>query len=203
MPRHDARHELLDAAEHLFAVHGIPNVSDRRIAEAAGNTNHSAVRYYFEGRTGLLRALLDRHQEALEPARARLFAESDSLLGDIRALVIPLTTMYAELPTPCWRARFLEQAQHDPPTADLIRVDDGRRAAAAVEIVNSVAERLAHLDRSVVESRARLMVHIVSVSCAEIEERAETSGEEPHWSEAGTFLCDAIAGLLQAPITRS
>lgn len=202
MPRHDARHELLDAAERLFAVHGIPNVSDRRIAEAAANTNHSAVRYYFGGRPGLLRALLDRHQDALEPERARLFAESDSLLGDIRALVLPLTTLYAELPIPSWRARFLDQAQHDPTTADLVREVGAVHAPAAKEIVGSVVDRLAHLDRAVVEGRATLMVHIVSSACAEIEGRAERSGEQPPWSQTGTFLCDAIAGMLQAPITR-
>ena len=53
-----ARNALLDAAERLFAESGVAQVSDRRVAEAAGNTNHSAVRYYFGGREGLLKAMV-------------------------------------------------------------------------------------------------------------------------------------------------
>lgn len=200
MPRPDARQPILDAAERLFAEHGIATVSDRAIAEAAGNSNHSAVRYYFGGRAGLIQALLERHYASVEPRQSVMFEHSDSLLGDIRALVIPLTDAFAELPTPSWRARFLRQALNDPSTAELMR-DGGGRDVTSARIVASAAERLSDLDRSVVQSRARLMAHVVSTACAEIEERAELSGEPARWSEAGSFLCDAITGLLQAPIT--
>ncbi len=200
MPRPDARVPLLDAAERLFAERGIATVSDRQVAEGAGNSNHSAVRYYFGGRTGLVEALLERHRAAVEPAQQRMFAQSDSLLGDVRALVIPLTDSFAELPTPSWRARFLQQALSDPTTTELMRAGTGRFPTSG-RIVVSAAERLAHLDRGVVEARARLTAHVVITACAEIEERAQVSGEPPPWRAAGTFLCDAVGGLLQAPVT--
>ncbi|MBW9206352.1 TetR family transcriptional regulator [Mumia sp. zg.B53] len=200
MPRPDARHHLLDAAERLFAEQGVHTVSDRQVAEAAGNSNHSAVHYYFGGRTGLLQTLLDRHRAAVEPAQQRLYAQSDSLLGDIRALVIPLVDSLADLPTPSWRARFLDQAVHDPEIRALARGGAGIFSSTP-QIVGSVADRLAYLDRSIVEARARLVAHAVSTACAEIEERAARSSEPARWTEAGTFLCDAIAGMLQAPIT--
>ena len=195
----DTRSALLDAAERLFAEDGIAHVSDRRVAEAAGNTNHSAVRYYFGGREGLLRALVERQLSSVEPERARLFAASDSLLGDLRALVLPVTDALAELPHPSWRARFINQSRHDPLAAGLVHTAESAPVAAA--IVRSVLDRLAHLDREIVEGRAGLMVHIVTTACAQIEERAHRSGEPAQWHGAGRFLCDALAGMLQAPIT--
>ncbi|WP_185994475.1 TetR/AcrR family transcriptional regulator [Nocardioides campestrisoli] len=200
MARPDARGALLDAAERLFAERGIPTVSDRQVAEAAGNTNHSAVRYYFGGREGLLLALVERHRAGLSAEHRRLFAESDSMVGDVRALVLPMTTSFAALPSPSWRARFLDQALHDPPTVSLMR-DAGERDSAAADIVRSVVARLAHLDPTIVEARARLTTQVVSSTCATIEARAERTGEPARWHEAGSFLCDAIAGMLQAPIT--
>lgn len=202
MARLESEQSLLDAAERLFAERGIPTVSDRQVAEAGRNSNHSAVRYYFGGRDGLLLALVNRHRTGLEPESQRMFAQSDSLLGDIRALVIPLMASYAALPSPSWRARFIHQAVYDPPTAELLR-EHGDPASITAEVLRSVVARLAHLDPAVVEARARLTTHIVSTACAEIEERAEKSGEPPRWQEAGAFLCDAIAGLLQAPITQN
>lgn len=199
MPRADGRVDLMDAAERLFAEHGIAPVSDRKIAEAAGNSNHSAVKYYFGGRTGLLEALLHRHLDELEPARKALFDESDSLLGDLRALVIPVPLAFARLPQPSWRARFLRQAYNDPATMDLLR-DNSEYAPVATAVVESVARRLSHLDRQVVTARGRLMTHVIVTACAEIEESADTTATPP-WADAGDFLCDALAGMLQAPIT--
>lgn len=201
MPRPDGRVDLMNAAERLFAENGIPPVSDRKIAETAGNSNHSAVKYYFGGRTGLLEALLNRHLDALEPARKAMFAESDTLLGDIRALVIPAPQTFAQLPQPNWRARFLRQAYSDPATVELLR-DDVDRAPAAGAVLASIAERLSHIDPVVIAARARLMTYIIITACADIEENAGDGTTSP-WTEAGDFLCDAIAGMLQAPVTSS
>ncbi|MBC9731844.1 TetR/AcrR family transcriptional regulator [Nocardioides marmotae] len=200
MPRPDVRLPLLDAAERLFAERGIATVSDRQVAEAAGNSNHSAVRYYFGGRVGLLEALVERHHAEVEPAQERMFERSDSLLGDVRALVIPLTEVFAAQPTPSWRARCLQQVMTDPATADLMRSSAGRYPTST-RIVASVAQRLSHLDPRTVEARGRLTLYLVISACAEIEERAQASGEPARWAEAGAFLCDAVGGLLQAPVT--
>ncbi|WP_280505436.1 TetR/AcrR family transcriptional regulator, partial [Nocardia farcinica] len=70
MARHgdQSRQALLDAAEELFATQGIDSVSNRRIAEFAGQANHSAVAYHFGGRDDLIRAIFDRHEQ---PVRGR------------------------------------------------------------------------------------------------------------------------------------
>ncbi|MCZ2526133.1 TetR family transcriptional regulator [Streptomyces sp. NPDC059506] len=201
MARSDAaRTALLDAAERLFAQSGIAQVSDRKVAEAAGNTNHSAVGYYFGGRGGLLRAMVERHLVGLEEPRRAMFERSDSLLGDVRSLVVPVTDALAELPNPSWRARFLSQALHDPFAVPLIREAEEFAPTAAL-ITRSVMSRLDHLDPKIVSGRARLMMRIVSTACADIEARAEKDGQDPQWRVAGNFLSDAIAGMLTAPIS--
>ncbi|MFI8303738.1 TetR/AcrR family transcriptional regulator [Streptomyces sp. NPDC085927] len=196
-----ARTALLDAAERLFVQSGISHVSDRKVAEAAGNTNHSAVGYYFGGREGLLRALLTRHLSSLEEPRRVMFERSDSLLDDVRALVVPVTDALAELPQPTWRARFVSQAMHDPVTTGLL-YDMAAEAPTATLIIRSVVSRLGHLPREIVRGRATLMSHIVMSACADMEERAARDGEPPQWQAAGDFLCDSIAGMLTAPVSR-
>ncbi|MFD8592699.1 TetR family transcriptional regulator [Streptomyces sp. NPDC059637] len=196
-----ARTALLDAAERLFARSGIAQVSDRKVAEAAGNTNHSAVGYYFGGREGLLRALVERHLVSLEEPRRAMFEHSDSLLGDVRSLVVPVTDALAGLPRPTYRARFLDHVLHDPLRASLMREAEEFAPTAAL-VTRSAMSRLDHLDPKIVSGRARLMTRIVSTACADIEARAEQDGQDPQWRAAGDFLSDAIAGMLLAPITR-
>ena len=202
MSRSDAaRTALLDAAERLFAESGIAVVSDRKVAESAGNTNHSAVRYYFGGREGLLRAMLTRHLVALEEPRRAMAAGSDSVLGDVRALVLPFTAGLAALPQPSSRARFLAQALHDPTAAGLL-LESAELAPTAAALTHSVVSRLDHLDAAVVRGRARLMTRIVSTTCADVETQAEREGTDAAWSAVGTFLADALAGMLSAPVTQ-
>lgn len=198
MARTDGRGELLDAAERLFGQEGIATVSDRRIAEAAGNTNHSAVHYYFDGRAGLLQALVQRHLDELEPERRERLTRSDSLLGDLRALILPLTGALAAGPAPSWRARFFDQAQHDPATTAIIAATV-QSATAAADIMSSIIGRLSYLDHDVVMRRASLMTHLIGAACAELETRSAGAAEPTDWAETGHFLCDAVAGMLQAP----
>ena len=194
----DTRTRLLDTAERLFAAHGIAHVSDRRVAEEAGSTNHSAVGYHFGGRAGLLRALVDRNIGGLEPERRALFERSDSVLGDVYALVLPVTRALAQLPTPSWRARFWDHAMHEPSVRDVLR-EAVRESPTGQAVFGSVVARL-EVPPSIAEGRARLMTHIITSTCAEVEERAERTGEPAPWDQIGGFLADALTGLLQAPV---
>lgn len=195
-----ARTALLDAAEFLFADEGIATVSDRRIAEKAGNTNHSAVRYYFGGRTGLLQALINRHLVDLEEPRRELFARSESLLGDVRSLVLPATDALADLPTPSRRARFIQQAMYDPAALPLW-IEAESSAQTAVLITRSMVARLGHLPAGIVTGRAALMTRTITMACAEVEARTEQDGTAPRWHAVGDFLSDALTGMLAAPVS--
>lgn len=90
---------LVSAAERLFAERGSTAVSLREINAAAGSTNASAIQYHFGGRRGLLRAVLDKHEAAIEARRhALLDAYEAAGEEDLRALCAALVEpLVAEL----------------------------------------------------------------------------------------------------------
>ena len=76
----DTRERLIDAAESLFAEHGIGGVSLREINRAAGARNAVAVQYHFGDREGIIRW---KHVEESPSHRrddAQLFAAIDAAL---------------------------------------------------------------------------------------------------------------------------
>ena len=86
---------LVRAAEDLFATRGSEAVSLRDVVSAAGVSNASAVQYHFGGRSGLIRAVLAKHEPAVDRARAELLdayaaAGVDDVRALAKALVLPL-----------------------------------------------------------------------------------------------------------------
>jgi AcrR family transcriptional regulator len=67
----DTRESLLDAAESLFAEHGIQAASLRMITQRAG-ANLAAVHYHFGSKEGLVRAVFSRRIKPLNEERLRL-----------------------------------------------------------------------------------------------------------------------------------
>lgn len=53
-----AREQIMLAARHLFAKHGIDGVTLREIVEASGQKNHGSVSYYFGTKEALVRELV-------------------------------------------------------------------------------------------------------------------------------------------------
>ena len=85
----EARDRLLDTAEQLFADYGLDGASMRQIRLATGNANNSFVQYHFGDKAGLIREIINRRNERMEPHRRRLLdeAEAQGRLGDIRTLL--------------------------------------------------------------------------------------------------------------------
>jgi AcrR family transcriptional regulator len=118
MPRQSSlqtAEKLLAAAEEAFAKHGIEGASIRQINDLAGQRNTSAVRYHFENREGLLKALIERRMGELEEERAALLAALDgsqervSLDSLVEVLVLPLANRVVREPSwGCW-VRILDQ----------------------------------------------------------------------------------------------
>jgi AcrR family transcriptional regulator len=92
---------LIRAAERLFAERGSDDVSLREINAAAGATNASAIQYHFGDRRGLVRAVLAKHDVAIERRRHELLdAYEAQAAPDIRALAVALVDpLAAELST--------------------------------------------------------------------------------------------------------
>jgi AcrR family transcriptional regulator len=83
----DTRERLIDAAELLFAEHGVGGVSLREINRAAGAKNAVAVQYHFGDREGILRAINAKHFPAIDARRHAMLDEYEAQGNDdIRAL---------------------------------------------------------------------------------------------------------------------
>lgn len=99
MPR-DAgatRERLIDAGQHLFARSGVYTTPLKRVVDAAGQRNPSALHYHFGGRAGLLLAIIDRHNAGIEERRRRqMDALTDASLRDlVSAFVLPQSVLLA------------------------------------------------------------------------------------------------------------
>jgi AcrR family transcriptional regulator len=93
--RPDTRAAIIRAAEELFASRGIDAVSLREINRAAEQSNASALQYHFGDRTGLLRAIIEKHRADTEARRHALLDQYEaSGIDDMRtlasALLLPL-----------------------------------------------------------------------------------------------------------------
>ncbi|WP_197274561.1 TetR/AcrR family transcriptional regulator [Novosphingobium sp. AAP83] len=99
--RHDPRREatsdaLVEAAERLFAAHGVDGVSTRQLAMAIGSANNNVVTYYFGSKEALVEAVYRHRLPAIDQRRGELLCAAevaetdDNLLVLMRAFALPL-----------------------------------------------------------------------------------------------------------------
>jgi AcrR family transcriptional regulator len=128
---------LLDAAERLFAAHGIAEVSIRQIVRASGQGNLSAAHYHFGSRDALIRAVIERRLRTLDAIRHRRL---DAIVaagsaGDLGTLVESAVTALVEaVESTDWGAdyvRVLAQALFDPRMRLLDTVDPAAMSSLA------------------------------------------------------------------------
>lgn len=199
------REAILSAAERLFAENGVFAVSNRQVSEAAGQGNNAAVGYHFGTKSDLIRAIVRRHNEAVE----RLCQQMVERVGDtpalrdwVECLVRPLAVHLTELGSPTWYARFSAQLMPDPSFRD-IASEESLGSSAVLKIIEGFTSCLPDLAPEVhVERNAmarQLIVHVFAE-----RERALAVGDptpQPTWDALATSLVDAITGLLQAPVS--
>ena len=198
------REALLDAAEELFALHGVDAVSNRRITEHVGAANHSAVAYHFGSREQFLRALAARDSNTIAARRAEMVAAlpADAGLHDLLAcLILPWTGHLGSLPVPSWRARCLNQLRTVPSVRSALR--EGARQPMVDDLVQRIWAALPELPRPVLYGRSWAFGYMVLGVCAEYEEQIQTGEGPPAWNGPGRFLIDCGAGMLAAPVTGS
>ncbi|MEU5718008.1 TetR family transcriptional regulator [Streptomyces sp. NPDC020403] len=201
----ETRGAIMAAAERLFAEHGLAAVSSRRISEAAGQGNNTAVSYHFGSKTDLIRAMIERSTGQIEQIRERTMAEagdSDDVRDWVGCLVRPVTEYLASLGTPSWHARFVAQVMSDPLLREAV-------SAAAVDrpplrrTLDELGRRLPDLPRTVRHERSDMARLLIVHTCAERERALAggTSSLQPLWQHTATSLTDAVTGLLLAPVT--
>jgi AcrR family transcriptional regulator len=190
---------LVDAAEVLFASHGIEGVSLREINRAAGARNASALQYHFGGRDGLLRAVLAKHHDAVEARRqAMLDAYEADRRADLRALagalVRPSAAMLADGDGgPAYLQIVADLMNRPRPVIDSAALDD---PASSIYRWRTLVAGLLDNDAT------RLHRRFVAMRFAAVE-LARRARSAPHTDDRlfVSHLVDLVAGLLAAPLS--
>ncbi|PZF61543.1 TetR family transcriptional regulator [Curtobacterium sp. MCBD17_013] len=201
------RDAILTAAEQLFGEYGIAHVSGRQIGEAAGQGNTAAVGYHFGGKADLIRAILARHQHAINALR---LAELQRVEGrnDIRdwiaCFVRPTTTHLESLGSPTWYGRFSAQVATDPAWAD-IAMDEAREAPGLMRIAHGIQRCLPDLPAPVRVERMTMGRILLTQVIAEHERALERGGARiwPNWSAVADSLIDVVSSLWLAEAVTS
>ena len=77
----DTKEQILDAAESLFAEHGLEAVPLRRIIAEAG-VNSAAIHYHFGSKEELVKAVFARRFDPLNRERLALLSEAEARAGE-------------------------------------------------------------------------------------------------------------------------
>lgn len=139
------RTRILDAAEWLFAERGLAGPSLREINEAAGQRNASGVQYHFGNRSGLLRAIVERHMSVIDLERHALLDQADAvddppspeqIRSSMALLVVPLADRLRTASGRCY-LRIVEHLVDEPRAST--------PAASVAEFNSSLARASARL----------------------------------------------------------
>ncbi|MDI1429089.1 TetR/AcrR family transcriptional regulator [Polyangium sorediatum] len=201
----DTREVILDAAEKLFAEHGVAAVSNRQVSEAAGQANNFAVGYHFGTKSDLVLAIVRRHVPFIELRREEMLAEikgSSDLRDWLACLVRPTVDHIASLGTPSWFARFYAQVMTDPVLRKLV-TDEMMATPAMQKSIAGLGRFMPIWPKGVLEERGDMCRHLVVHMCAERERALQAGSATPRatWDAAAVGLVDALVGLWTAPVT--
>lgn len=199
------RERILDAAERLFAEHGVHAVSNRAVAEAAGQGNNAVVGYHFGTKTDLVRALIRRHAGAVDARREAMVAAlgPDPGVRDwVDALVRPGAEHLAAAGPPTWFARFGAQVMTDPALREIM-VAESLTSPTLTAVLDGLGSCLDVMPVEVRRERADICRQLLVHHFAE-RERALADGlptPRTSWSDAATGLVDAIVGVWTTPVS--
>jgi AcrR family transcriptional regulator len=202
----ETRDRILVAAERLFAERGVVSVSNRQIGEAAEQRNTAVVGYHFGTKTGLIRAIAQRHAEALEKVREAVLTprrDSTDLRDWVICQITPLPRYLGSLAPPTWYARFTAQVVTDPVLRSALG-DNVRHAAAFTAVREGLDRCLQHLPDPVRSERRDLASTLLVHASAEFEGALAdgTPTGTRTWDDMAAGLVDAVLGIYQAPVSR-
>ncbi|MDN5914473.1 MAG: TetR/AcrR family transcriptional regulator, partial [Pseudonocardia sp.] len=190
------RERILSAAEQLFAEFGVYAVSNRAVAEAAGQGNTAVVGYHFGTKTDLVRAIAARHSDQVEHRRDEMVdavGGSTQVRDWLDCLVRPSTEHLAELGHPTWWARFGAQVMTDPALREIMS-EVAMTSPALRRIVDGLEACLPALPAEVLLERGDIGRHLMVQMLAERERALAEGVRTPRatWSDAATGLVDAL-----------
>ncbi|MFF0815272.1 TetR/AcrR family transcriptional regulator [Rhodococcus sp. NPDC003318] len=191
------RIRLIEAAEKLFAQRGYDGVTLAEIRSAAGQSNASAITYYFGSKANLLSAILKHRLPVIKAERDELFRLMDERSGApstrdvLWCFVQPLAdTLGGDNHYAGLIDRLLD--------ADLVgaafAAADPDATASGFQVNRVLDAALAELPEGIRRQRVRMVYDSVLRTLA----RYDRSGTAPDHAELSSLI-DAWEGLLHAP----
>jgi len=198
----ESRTALLDAAEELFAVHGIETASLRDISNAAGQKNNSAAQYHFVDREGLVAAVFTRRMDQINERRLKMISDIDArgLNRDVPALAAALMIPLIEYVTTHdgWYGRFLLRTQFDhfaKTVKSALPV-----SVPVMEVTRRLSDILSDLPPRVRRARIeQMMTHYIGV-VADWEWARERGSNRLSPAELADDVLATGVGILLAPL---
>jgi len=198
----DTREALLDAAEGLFAEHGIQASSLRAITQQAG-ANLAAVHYHFGSKEGLVKAVFSRRIGPLNLERLRRLSESTGEVEEVlRAFIEPVFEMKREAPEGSRQFARLMGRSFSEPSEDVRAIMTEELGPMFRRFVEALACRLPHLSEPEILWRfhfvAGAMAHTISCGyLLEAYSKGACHAGDPE--EALEHLVTFLAAGLRAP----
>lgn len=199
------KERILVAAERLIAEHGPSGVSNRRIGQAAGQGNNTAVTYHFGSKAALVRAIARKHTEGIEEIRLGMVASVDGsteVRDWVSCMVEPFVQHLADLGTPSWYARFTVQVMSDLSLREIV-TREALDCSSLVRVGEALRACLPDLPDEVRAERQDMTRQLMLLTLAQ-RERALSEGTDTRrdsWNRAAVGLTDALTGLWLAPVT--
>lgn len=203
----ETRVRLLEAAERLFAEHGLDNVSMRQINREAGQRNTASIHYYFGSRYAVIEAVLERRMSVINEQRLTLIRElksagrHDDLAALVALYVRPLAAQMGSRSGSNAYIRFLAQA-YASSEIDILKVARGRWDQSLEELAKLMRGCLNDLPTSVFRERVLNVFRGVVYVLADRERDILTARERPDRMSIDTLIDDLIAtqtAALSAP----
>lgn len=200
------KQRLLEAGEHLFARKGIHGVTLRELNARAGQKNPSALHYHFGSRDGLVMAILETQQVAVDSAMDSALNASGIGSGasvfEILDAVVP--GLAAKLETPGGRD-FLRIVPQILP--ELSRSARAGRIVPSTPTSLRVLTLLEHaLDELPPAVRVERLVAYILILTTTMAERAQAlSEDQPVALDHEAFVANLVSlltGALTAPPVR-
>lgn len=192
MPRsaEPARTALVQAAERLFAEHGIGATTVAAITRAADQKNKHAVGFHFGGKEQLVEAVLEKHRTQIGAVRSAMLADAPADADSrfiARVLVEPLAERMLDADGGPEYLRIQAElvSRPDPTLPDSGTTND----------LVAFAERWAGRSAADLEAQSRLVALLVFHGLADFARRHPVPGRA-EVDEFAALLVDDAAALL-------
>ncbi len=175
-PSLQTKNQIKEAAQMLFARHGVEGVTVQQIVAAAGQRNNAALHYHFGSKEELIRQLIVDGAEVLEGRRQGMLQAMEAQGGptSIREVVLILVMPVVELADdPRWRGYIRFTSNLQALDRETLRVALNNKWNAGYVACFAHLKRMIPLPSELVEQRLTLFAIYANAILSAREEALE------------------------------